>query len=67
MTNQIYSRQFLMQMIQEAGRMTNQQLECPKCLDCDNWDNGHCKQWQQIVPVEAWAAGCDSYQPWMPF
>lgn len=63
----VYSREHLMSMIREAGRMTGQKLETPRCLDCDKWSGGHCAQWGQEVPVEAWAAGCDEYEQWVPF
>jgi hypothetical protein len=56
-----------MSMVREVGRMTGQDLPTPACVDCDKWDRGFCKEWQQEVPVEAWAKGCNAYEPWVPF
>lgn len=63
----IYSRQHLLNIIKAAGDMVGQKLPTPKCLECDRFSGGFCTQWQQPIPVEAWAAGCDQFDMFVPF
>jgi len=63
----IFTRQHLRDIIQSAATMTGQKLDEPRCIECDHFDSGFCKKWQDTIPVEAWKDGCDHWELFVPF
>lgn len=44
--------------------------KCPPkqcCLNCDNYDKGHCLHWKANVPTENQEDGCDEWIESLPF
>lgn len=37
------------------------------CLNCDEYNKGHCNQWQAQVPEDKREEGCDQWQERLPF
>ena len=63
------TREQIIHALEHALNIAKQLTTQPRCAWCEEMDTqtNYCEYWQQEVPLEAQADGCNHFSPLVPF